>query len=1168
MSPDFLARFAEPLGISSAEARPVLTRLIESIHRLVEEYGGVSVPGLGTFRRDGDLLAFEPAPDLADTVNHRYAGLAPLVPRSSAPPEAALPTLELGAPLRLNLPTEPPLRDLGDTADRPPAEDVRLPEESLPDEPPPEAFEAGPLSAALPSEPFSLSLDNAPDDLPEASSIAPDDLFDDVWSADDLPPLEPLELDAPLDRSTPALFGALPTDAPTDAVPTDEALQEDTPASASASALDADDALSEAPADLPADEASVFPMATDPSEAEDPLRPRASEFFGFDAGDEARDADAPEATAADWANWDMLSGDDTLDALDLESGSDAVPGDTTHADETQENQAFEDPAFEDDAANISALGDDTSFENAIPSAESAPLEPVVWATDPALDEAPESEPGALPDLPLPFATPDALHIVPPTPSSETARDEALLGDLTPGFEFTTAPDLPADLNLAPDLDLSTDFDEPVRAEATADVEDGPADDSDTEDDSDTADDTSESIGAASLPLSEMLDTSDLHDVDTASFGQTSADASTDDSDPTDGAPLLYDDVWDASDWDAPVRITPPGADETLDAASMADDDAPDVLDARSLDDAAQNDEGIEADGLEDVSLGDFASLDSAANTEAIALDQSETDDTGLPFFSLQPDLPSDFDEAFESPSTVDAGASIDAGASMADASLHQDPFDNAELDEAASLQEPPIEEPASDETDLRTGALAGAGALGLAGLALFGSDEGDEEKPDATEATSLSETPAPETTDPFDSTTPAAPVADDALLANDAPGDDVPQSDLDDTPWVPDEATVPLDAIEGDRFEDPDPVDALDVDALDVEALDVEALDIEASDIDAGGLDTEDSASVAAGAAGVEVVEPEPFDAPTAFSEGTSTDDLGVDGWQTPAAAEPDGQQWTDLPLGSFDDPASEADAPPLAPLPFEGGIPDADPVSMPLTADLFDNEPVPATVGAMPPDDEREQRSAWPWLLLLLLLLALPVAGYYLWQQLNGPADAAVVAAPAMPDSDVDPITGEQADPTADAAQGEVAPDDALLDDADLPSDPFAGADDTPDPAPADEPPADASAEPSEDPAPAPVASGLRGASRIEVSQGGYTWVVTTDVNAGPTAQQQVAQYRAQGYRSGIVRGLVDGTSVERVCLGQFATLESARQARSQLPPGVSRSSWVLNLNSPTVRR
>ncbi|MEO1076443.1 MAG: hypothetical protein AAFX41_10850, partial [Bacteroidota bacterium] len=487
MSPDFLARFAEPLGISSAEARPVLTRLIESIHRLVEEYGGVSVPGLGTFRRDGDLLAFEPAPDLADAVNHRYAGLDPLVPRSSAPSEAALPTLELDAPLRLNLPTEPPLRDLGDTADRPPAEDVRLPEESLPDEPPPEAFEARPLSAALPSEPFSLSLDNAPDDLPEASSTAPDDLFDDVWSADDLPPLEPLELDAPLDRSTPALFGALPADAPIDAVPTDEAPPEDTPAS-----LDADDALSEAPANLLADDASVFPMATDPSEVEDPLRPRASEFFGFDAGDEASDADAPEATAADWANWDMLSGDDTLDALDLESESDAAPGDitipddTTHADgalgdpafegQAPEDPAFEGQAYEDDAADTPALGDDPDFENATPFAESAPLDPVVWDSNPALDESPESEPGALPDLPLPFATPDALHIVPPTPPSETATDETLLGDLAPGFEFSTDPTLPADLNLAPDLDLSTDFDEPVRAEATADEEDGTAGD--------------------------------------------------------------------------------------------------------------------------------------------------------------------------------------------------------------------------------------------------------------------------------------------------------------------------------------------------------------------------------------------------------------------------------------------------------------------------------------------------------------------------------------------------------------------------------------------------------------------------------------------------------------------------------------------------------------------
>ncbi|MEM8558399.1 MAG: hypothetical protein AAGG50_11305, partial [Bacteroidota bacterium] len=172
MQPDLLARFAEPLGLAPAEARPVLARLVASIHRTIETQGGVFVPGVGTFRRQGDALTFEATPDLADAVNHRYAGLAPLAPQTTDHAETPLPALELDAPLRLNLPAPSPLRDLGDQP-APPAEDVRLPDERVPDLAPP--------PPALPTEPFTLSLDSAPDDLPTLDDS--EDLLDDVWTS-------------------------------------------------------------------------------------------------------------------------------------------------------------------------------------------------------------------------------------------------------------------------------------------------------------------------------------------------------------------------------------------------------------------------------------------------------------------------------------------------------------------------------------------------------------------------------------------------------------------------------------------------------------------------------------------------------------------------------------------------------------------------------------------------------------------------------------------------------------------------------------------------------------------------------------------------------------------------------------------------------------------------
>ncbi|MEM6782588.1 MAG: hypothetical protein AAF624_02510 [Bacteroidota bacterium] len=1282
MSPDLIARFAEPLGLATAEARPVLTRLIESIHRLAEEYGGVHVPGLGTFRREGDTLAFDATTDLADAVNHRYVGLTPLTPRGSAPAEAPLPTLELDAPLRLNLPTEPPLRDLGTLDQQAPAEDVRLPHEMPPADDAPQD-ESDPLDLAV--EPFTLSLDSAPEALPPSEPNAPEDLFDDVWSIDDLPPPEPLDLDAPLSRSQAPLMspptealpledsptpseesaadrllpveptapdspeadgsdddristdwspaGSIPmdsasrTDAPMDDVPLDvEAnfIEDAAPDFAEADFVEAAYTETAPIQDLPVEEPeseatavkadadaepAVAPHAADAVGAEeaetveeteaaeeldaeviepavDPLRPAASEFFGFDFGGD--EDDAPGALGGAWTDWDATLTDA---ALSDDTLSDDTPSHITIAEPdggapdatrppaipTDEVTPFLDAPFSD-----APLADDASFTTG------PPAEPASTPYAPVAVDAPGSERGSaesgdadLNGSDLDTTSPDVLSS--DVLSSDVLSSDVLSSEVDPldmsGLDTDSVAH--ADLDdvsvddflFAGTVDLATEFDEPAEEAPDALTLD-PLVESTFAADDDIAsllevakpDDTT-SIDAPPLfdavsPLDAALD-ADLsvsgsvldgpEDLTTALFDEPNQDSATDPIAPmaegddaavlpvtnsvptaeeTDLTSFLHDDLWDADD-------------PTLAGTDLTDGNAPLPSAASDLPSAA-SDLPAASDPTA-LPLGDMDAglepldtpFDLAANAPdslpGIEWDTPETLDLDA---DLAPDAPEDVDDAAKLETLADV-SSLEPSAFDPQPTPFSDSLDSVPLSRDAPPSEMPDAPatasgpaadalPDSDAAGVDADLLAGVGALGLAGMALLDSDE------DASDPT-MDEVPPPvaEAHDFFTPPMPDGPEPDADLM-----------TEMDETPWVPDEATVPMDAIE----RPPHPTTEVEVTELDAAEF-APTADFTPMEVDG----TPDLDTVT----GFDTTEADVFQEPAP----------GAWAAAPPPEASP---QWETLPLGTLDDappsaaPFQATDTYAGGALPFEQGLPDADPATMPLTADLFEDTPAPvvATMGGDPPT-ERERRSAWPWLLLLLLLLALPAAGYYLWQQLNAPTEAPVVLAPATadpvsPDPDLDPNTGEQIDP--------VAADP--LDDAEAPPDPFdaASGDDAPESILVE----DAPAEPADtqDEASSPVLTALRGTGDIDVSQGGYTWVVTTDVNAGPSAQEQVAQYRAMGFRSGIVVGTVDGVRVERVCIGQFATIPLADEALGLLPEGISSSSWKLNLNSPTIQR
>ena len=98
------------------------------------------------------------------------------------------------------------------------------------------------------------------------------------------------------------------------------------------------------------------------------------------------------------------------------------------------------------------------------------------------------------------------------------------------------------------------------------------------------------------------------------------------------------------------------------------------------------------------------------------------------------------------------------------------------------------------------------------------------------------------------------------------------------------------------------------------------------------------------------------------------------------------------------------------------------------------------------------------------------------------------------------------------------------------------------------------------EEPEPAPSADPLRSTAGIDVGEGGFTWVVASEFDRA-SAEAAVADFRAQGFRAGVVAEEAGGRTRYRVALGQFASLDEANQHRPNLPAGVPADTWLLRL-------
>lgn len=233
MADEFIQQIARLLGQSPDDTRRTLTALAESIREDVENEGEAQIEGIGVFRRDGEALAFEPAPALARAVNHRYAGLKALEsggePGEASALESDVPEAKSEEPRALGGEESPePEKSDGLTQDPAAPSEIASSEEALPEE-------------TLPEE---VSADEASDEV--------EDAFEEAEAVDfDLPP-EP-DPDPVRDIASPAPPASEP--APINAGPDpEEALEPDPP---EASALDEESE----------DEAPTEPDAPD---AEDP----------------------------------------------------------------------------------------------------------------------------------------------------------------------------------------------------------------------------------------------------------------------------------------------------------------------------------------------------------------------------------------------------------------------------------------------------------------------------------------------------------------------------------------------------------------------------------------------------------------------------------------------------------------------------------------------------------------------------------------------------------------------------------------------------------------------------------------------------------------------------------------------------------------------------------
>jgi hypothetical protein len=90
------SKISRQLGTDIIETGQILEELVQDVRRQVAREGKATVPGLGIFRSFAGRIVFEPERALSLGVNHRYAGLEPLLVSAAelAPPAQSAATLK------------------------------------------------------------------------------------------------------------------------------------------------------------------------------------------------------------------------------------------------------------------------------------------------------------------------------------------------------------------------------------------------------------------------------------------------------------------------------------------------------------------------------------------------------------------------------------------------------------------------------------------------------------------------------------------------------------------------------------------------------------------------------------------------------------------------------------------------------------------------------------------------------------------------------------------------------------------------------------------------------------------------------------------------------------------------------------------------------------------
>ncbi len=196
-----------------------------------------------------------------------------------------------------------------------------------------------------------------------------------------------------------------------------------------------------------------------------------------------------------------------------------------------------------------------------------------------------------------------------------------------------------------------------------------------------------------------------------------------------------------------------------------------------------------------------------------------------------------------------------------------------------------------------------------------------------------------------------------------------------------------------------------------------------------------------------------------------------------------------------------------------------------PVSATPVSATPVSARPSVSRPPVERPSRKP---LIAGLAVAALLAVALLLWLRSRDPAPPSVAARPPAAD------TVAAAAPTTDSP-GEGSPGE-------------------------DSPAAVLPADPTPDPVPAAPPDPLRSDAGIDRADGGFTWVVASELTEA-AAERRVAAYREQGWRAGVVADEARGRTRYRVSLGQFESLAEAEARQADLPADVPPDSWILRL-------